>query len=113
VYGVNASTDIVLDTSIPLLKKELDNFQKNPANSTDASRHIGDLTLKMLGKRKKCTVQDCIFSVMCNALPERSRVDGYNVSDSQKIPSGPVTILNGHGTSLSKLPNLSRLPFIR
>ena len=113
VYGVNASTDIVLDTSIPLLKKELGNFQKNPANSTDASRHIGDLTLKMLGKRKKCTVQDCIFSVMCNALPERSRVDGYNVSDSQKIPSGPVTILNGHGTSLSKLPNLSRLPFIR
>ena len=58
VWGIGGDTEKILKTSITLLRTELDRFQKDPRHGIDPSRRVENLTLAMLGRRKKCNVQD-------------------------------------------------------
>lgn len=58
VYNINADNEKTLESGMVFLRTELDTFQQDKRNGIEPSRRLETLTLKMMGKRNKCTVQD-------------------------------------------------------
>jgi hypothetical protein len=61
VWNVRGDLNTVVKNSVDFLKAELLLFQDDPSNGIERSRRIETLTVKMLGKRLKCNLQDHIF----------------------------------------------------
>lgn len=65
VFKIGSDNEKTLESGMVFLRSELDAFQLDHRNEIDPSRRLETLTLKMMGKRRKCTVQDGSFLTIC------------------------------------------------